>query len=76
MRYTVTGPLGCHIWQGATTERGYPVQRIDGKVRMVRRVVYEREKRPLQPGERIEMGCGERLCVLADHMQATPGRVR
>jgi hypothetical protein len=65
----VKGPLGCHIWMGATN-RGYPVMRLDGRVQQVRRVVYERERRQLLAGERVRMACGERLCVLAAHMLA------
>ena len=69
----ITGPLNCHIWRGATTKQGYPVVKIEGKTRLLRRVVYARDKRPLQPGERVVMECGERLCVLSSHMVATPG---
>lgn len=71
MNYVVSGPLGCHIWRGATTN-GYPVMRVDGKVRQVRRVLYERARRPLKPGEVIELECEERLCVLVAHMHAKP----
>jgi hypothetical protein len=67
----VEGPLHCHIWQGATTN-GYPVMRVDGRVVQVRRWVYELDRRPLAEGEVVRMQCGERLCVLAAHMLATP----
>jgi hypothetical protein len=67
----VKAPLGCHIWQGATSPRGYPVRRMTGRVVQVRRLVYEQRRRPLQPGEKVRMGCGERLCVLDSHMIAT-----
>jgi hypothetical protein len=70
MRIEISGPLGCHIWRGARTPRGYPVMKVDGKTRLARRVVYERKKRPLQPGEVVQMACGERLCVCASHMIA------
>jgi hypothetical protein len=46
--------------------------KLKGKTRLVRRVVYETQRRPLQPGERVIMECGERLCILAAHM-ATRG---
>jgi hypothetical protein len=68
----IQGPLDCHIWQGATSPRGYPVRRVNGRVVQVRRLVYERERRPLLPGERVKMQCGERRCVWAAHMSATP----
>lgn len=74
MRVEVKGPLQCHIWLGATTQRGYPVMKVAGKIRLVRRVVYEREKRPLQPGEKVRMDCGERLCVRGGHMRAIRSR--
>jgi hypothetical protein len=64
------GPLGCHIWRGAKTKRGYPVMKVDGKVRLARRVIYERSKGPLQPGEIVVMACEERACVRLDHMEA------
>jgi hypothetical protein len=70
MRIEISGPLECHIWQGATTPRGYPVMKIGGRTRLARRVIYEREKRLLQLGEVVAMDCGERLCVLAAHMVA------
>lgn len=74
MRIEIRGPLGCHIWLGATTKRGYPVMKLAGKTQLARRVVYERERRPLQPRERVRMECGERLCVLHTHMHAVMPR--
>ena len=68
-RVKICGPLQCRIWTGATTN-GYPVMRSDKKVRQVRRILYEKQRRPLLPGERIVMGCGERLCIRVDHMEA------
>lgn len=70
MKVEIRGPLGCRIWQGATNPRGYPVMKVNGKTRLARRVIYEREKRPLQPGERVVMECGERQCVHSAHMHA------
>ena len=70
MNVEISGPLDCHIWQGATTDRGYPVMKVAGKTRLARRVVYERERRPLQPGEIVVMECGERRCLWAAHMAA------
>lgn len=72
MKIEITEPLGCHIWRGATTPRGYPVMKVKGRTRLARRVIYEREKRALQPGEVVRMGCGERLCVCSAHMTTTP----
>lgn len=72
MKIEIRGPLDCHLWQGATTPRGYPVMKVGGKTRLARRVVYERAKRLLLPGEVVEMGCGERLCVNVAHMHARP----
>lgn len=69
-RIRVEGPLQCHIWQGATTN-GYPVARVNGQVKQVRRFVYERlRRRQLSPDERVRMDCGERLCIRVDHMRA------
>lgn len=69
---SVEGPLGCHIWRGATTPRGYPVMRYNGKTRVARRVFYEEAKGPVPEGHRVVMDCGERACVNADHMVAKP----
>lgn len=65
------GPLGCRIWTGAT-KRGYPVVNVNGRLRQVRRLVYERDRRKLASNETVKMQCGERLCVLAEHMHASP----
>lgn len=73
MPIEIKGPLGCHIWRGATTPRGYPVMKVAGKTRLARRVFYERGKRPLRRGERVIMECEERTCVNIDHMNAKPG---
>lgn len=69
-RVEIKGPLGCRIWLGATTRRGYPVAKVDGRTRLLRRVVYERHRRVLQPGETVEMQCGERACIEPSHMLA------
>jgi ribosomal protein S28E/S33 len=70
MPVRVEGPLQCQIWLGATTQRGYPVMKVDGRVTLARRVIYKRCKGPLQPGEIVVMACGERRCVRPDHMEA------
>jgi hypothetical protein len=67
-----TGPLGCKLWSGAVSDRGYPVARVNGRNRQVRRSLYERQRRKLSPDERVEMQCGERLCLVVEHMQVTP----
>lgn len=70
MKVEIEGPLGCRIWKGATTKRGYPVMKVNGRTQLARRVIYERERRPLQPQEIVEMQCDERLCVEPSHMRA------
>lgn len=70
MPIEISGPLGCHIWRGATTPRGYPVMKVAGKVKLARRVIYQERRRVLQPGEIVKMQCGERLCVNEAHMEA------
>jgi hypothetical protein len=74
MPISIEGPLGCHIWRGALTPRGYPVMKFQGKTRLARRVFFEQGRRPLLPGERIEMECGERACVLASHMKVVTSK--
>lgn len=70
MPVEISGPLGCHIWGGACTPRGYPVMKFQGRTRLARRVFYEQTKGVLQPGERVVMDCGERKCVNPSHMVA------
>lgn len=65
----ICGPLGCHMWRGATTPRGYPVMLYNGKTRVARRVFYEEAKGPIPKGYRVVMSCGERACVWDAHME-------
>lgn len=67
-----SGPLGCRIWTGATGTKGYPVARVYGKIRQLRRIIYERDRRPLRPGETVSTDCGERLCLEPSHLVVRP----
>jgi hypothetical protein len=46
--------------------------KVAGKVKLARREIYRQQRGLLQPGDRVIMDCGERLCVNPAHMVATP----
>jgi hypothetical protein len=59
---------GCWEWQGTVNAGGYPIVRVDGRLRPARRAVYEREHgRELKPEWHLYSGC-DRRCVNPDHM--------
>lgn len=54
----------CWIWRNGTEAKGRPVARFEGKVRYVRRMVFElNQGRALLPGQMIGARCGTLLCV-------------
>ena len=58
----------CLLWRGSYTANGHPQVRALGKVQLVRRVVYQLKRGPIQPGRVIVLKCGERGCVNPEHM--------
>lgn len=58
----------CWIWQRCTNHMGYPVMRIGGTMRLVRRVAVEASGRALLPRQPVAVRCGERGCVNPEHL--------
>ena len=61
----------CWIWQGAMSQRLYPMVSYNGKTTPVRRVVCMLDGRPPKKGQPIECACENRQCVRPSHMKAT-----
>lgn len=59
-------------WLGATDARGVPVIKVDGRVRTVRRVVWEQAAGSVLPPE-VKVGAcpDDPLCVRLDHLAMT-----
>lgn len=64
----------CWIWQRATDGLGYPIMKVDGAMRLVRRVVVQASGRVLQPRQPVGVRCDDRLCVHPEHVY--PSSVR
>jgi len=67
-----TGPH--HRWLGATDRNGVPQMRIDGRLTTARRVAWELEHGPLDPGTRVHACAKDPRCVRADHLSVTRRR--
>jgi hypothetical protein len=63
--------MGCLLWQRAVNSKGAPVAVIDGRTRLVRRVLFEREHGPIAPGIVLVSTCGVKRCVELSHLQPT-----
>jgi hypothetical protein len=62
------GDDGCWIWQGATMHDAIPAVDVDGRKRIVRRELWEREAGPIPPRRKLIRTCnGGSLCVRPDH---------
>lgn len=58
----------CVVWTGYKQSNGFPQIKIDGKAKLVRRVVFESCGDSLKTKEPVAMKCGERSCVNRSHM--------
>lgn len=63
---------GCRLWQGAVNSKGYPTRTIAGRTVYVHRLMYEKWKGPIPPGEQVDHTCRRRRCVALDHLVVTP----
>ena len=65
---------GCHIWQGATSMKGYPQiqtgSMADGtrRPRRAHRVLYQALHGPLSQGVDVHHTCGNKLCLNPEHL--------
>jgi hypothetical protein len=63
-----------HLWRGAVDRNGVPQMRVDGRLTTARRVAWELEHGPLDPGTRVHACAEDPRCVCADHLSVTePG---
>ena len=58
----------CIIWAGATTGKGYPVRKRDGRTVYVKRALWEAQRGPIPCGMTVRSRCGMRLCVNVEHL--------
>ena len=59
----------CHLWTGATTERGYPIHKLAGHpCQLVRRTVFRLCGGVLVPRQPVDVRCGEVRCLNPEHM--------
>ncbi len=55
---------------------GYGQIKVEGRVRLVHRLVYEMHRGPIPKERTIDHLCGERLCVNPSHMEAVVRNTR
>lgn len=63
---------GCWRWDTAAKtkhNRKHPAVMVDGKMKLVRRVVYEMERGPLRPTIFLVPSCGDECCIHPEHMR-------
>ncbi|WP_275463353.1 HNH endonuclease signature motif containing protein [Streptomyces noursei] len=68
-------PGSCHLWTGATNERGYGAVWINGRTVKAHRYAYEQANGPIPAGLEIDHRCRRRECVNPDHLDAVTHRV-
>ena len=62
----------CWIWQGATSNTGYPIIKVKGcNCQFVRRVVFRLDGHELQPRQPVITTCEDKLCVNPEHLRAS-----
>ena len=59
----------CHLWTGATTDRGYPIHKMAGHpCQLVRRTVFRLCGGVLVSRQPVDVSCGEVRCLNFAHM--------
>lgn len=59
----------CHLWVGASNNRGYGIVVVDGKKELAHRVAYEAKVGPIPDGMVLDHLCRSRNCVNPDHLE-------
>ena len=68
LRRCVLGSNGCLLWPGATSNKGYGVIRVDGKVRQTHAVVMEAIEGARPEGMETRHACDIKRCCNPDHL--------
>ena len=58
----------CRVWRGGLT-RGYGQRRVEGRVRLVHRWIWEQIHGPIPPGMVVMHRCDNPPCFRLDHLQ-------
>lgn len=66
--YVVTS-TGCHHWVRSTTHDGYAHAQIDGRLRYIHRVIWERANGPLAEGMTVDHTCFNASCINLAHLR-------
>lgn len=66
---TVRTENGCHVWNGAKTDKGYGLIEVSGKTRRAHRVAYEVYKGVIPAGMLILHRCDNPSCVNPEHLR-------
>lgn len=53
----------CWLWDGATSNRGYPQIHVDRRTQLVHRVLWELTNGPIPEGMKLCHKCDQPLCV-------------
>lgn len=62
----------CWIWQGATSQTGYPIVKVNGEgCRLVRRVVLGLKGVCLKKRQPTVTTCNDKLCVCPNHVKSS-----
>lgn len=65
----VTTEPTCHLWIGATNNKGYGILFIDGRHHLAHRLAYEAEYGPIPDGMVLDHVCRSRNCVNPLHLE-------
>jgi hypothetical protein len=69
------GGQGCWPWIGDKFSGGYGRLTVDGRGKLVHRVVYQKLVGPIPQGLTIDHLCRNRACVRPSHLEPVTGRV-
>ncbi|MCA1218857.1 HNH endonuclease signature motif containing protein [Streptomyces sp. 8L] len=72
LRKDCPGP--CHLWEGATTEKGYGAFYVHGRTVKAHRYAVEQATGPIPDGLEIDHRCRRRACVNRDHLEPVTHR--